>query len=58
MVCRWSWLPFFSFLLAAWAIVAYEVPIAHVDYDRQICSGMWGDKKTYINGVSQFPLYP
>ncbi|KAI1781678.1 lung seven transmembrane receptor-domain-containing protein [Ganoderma leucocontextum] len=49
MVCRWSWLPVFSFLLAAWTVAAYEVPIAYTDYDRQICSGMWGGKNTYIN---------
>ncbi|KAM5533936.1 hypothetical protein V8D89_012361 [Ganoderma adspersum] len=48
MVSRWAWLPF-SFLLAASSVVAYEVPIAHTDYDRQICSGMWASKNTYIN---------
>ena len=58
MVSRWAWLPFFSFLLAASSVVAYEVPIAHTDYDRQICSGMWAGKNTYINGVSQSPLCP
>ena len=57
MVSRWAWLPFFSFLLAASSVVAYEVPIAHTDYDRQICSGMWAGKNTYINGASQAPLY-
>ncbi|KAI0756841.1 lung seven transmembrane receptor-domain-containing protein [Daedaleopsis nitida] len=49
MVCRWSWLPFCSLLLAACSATAYEVPIADTDYDRQICSGMWGGKNTYIN---------
>ncbi|KAI0347767.1 hypothetical protein BDW22DRAFT_17032 [Trametopsis cervina] len=28
---------------------AYEVPFSDVDYDRQICSGMWAGKDTYIN---------
>ncbi|TBU49906.1 lung seven transmembrane receptor-domain-containing protein [Dichomitus squalens] len=49
MVCRWSWLPFCSFVLAASTAAAYEVPISDTDYDRQICSGMWGGKNTYIN---------
>ncbi|EJF66842.1 hypothetical protein DICSQDRAFT_151254, partial [Dichomitus squalens LYAD-421 SS1] len=49
MVCRWSWLPFCSLLLAASTAAAYEVPISDTDYDRQICSGMWGGKNTYIN---------
>ncbi|KAI0652014.1 lung seven transmembrane receptor-domain-containing protein [Trametes meyenii] len=46
---RWSWLPFCSLLLAACTAAAFEVPIADTDYDRQICSGMWGGKNTYIN---------
>jgi hypothetical protein len=29
---------------------AFEVPFSDSDYDRQICSGMWGGKDTYING--------
>ncbi|KAI0375165.1 hypothetical protein BV20DRAFT_985525 [Pilatotrama ljubarskyi] len=49
MVCRWSWLPFCSLFLAVCAVAAYEVPITDTDYDRQICSGMWGGKNTYIN---------
>ncbi|KAI0719950.1 lung seven transmembrane receptor-domain-containing protein [Cerioporus squamosus] len=49
MVCRWSWLPFCSLLLAACGAAAYDVPIADTDYDRQICSGMWAGKNTYIN---------
>ncbi|KAL4241630.1 LU7TM family protein [Abortiporus biennis] len=28
---------------------AYEVPISDADYDRQVCSGMWGGKNTFIN---------
>ena len=24
--------------------------MSDTDYDRQICSGMWGGKNTYING--------
>ena len=54
MVCRRSWFPFCSLLLAASTAAAYEVPIADTDYDRQICSGMWGGKNTYINGVAGF----
>lgn len=50
MVCSWSWLPFCSLLLAACGAAAYDVPIADTDYDRQICSGMWAGKNTYING--------
>ena len=53
MVCRCTWLPFCSLLLAfSAAAAAYEVPITHTDYDHQICSGMWGGKNTYINGVT------
>ena len=40
-------------LLGLLALVSgYEVPISDTDYSRQICSGMWGGKSTYINGVS------
>ncbi|OJT15937.1 hypothetical protein TRAPUB_13361 [Trametes pubescens] len=49
MVRRWSWLPFCSLFLALAAAVAFEVPISDTDYDRQICSGMWGGKNAYIN---------
>ncbi|KAM5539602.1 hypothetical protein V8D89_006711 [Ganoderma adspersum] len=49
MVCRRAWLSFFSFFLAASYIAAYELPIAHTDYDRQTCSGMWTGENTYIN---------
>ncbi|KAH9858027.1 lung seven transmembrane receptor-domain-containing protein [Lenzites betulinus] len=49
MVGRWSWLSFSSLLLAACATAAFEVPISDTDYDRQICSGMWGGKNAYIN---------
>ncbi|KAI0639574.1 lung seven transmembrane receptor-domain-containing protein [Trametes polyzona] len=50
MVRGWSWLPFCSLLLSLCAAVAaYEVPISDDDYDRQICSGMWGGKNAYIN---------
>lgn len=45
-----------SSLLAALAVApttaAYEVPISDSDYDRQICSGMWGGgSNTFINGA-------
>ncbi|KAF7793387.1 hypothetical protein EIP86_004499 [Pleurotus ostreatoroseus] len=36
-------------LLAAGLVGAYEVPVSDTDYDRQICSGMWGGKNTFIN---------
>ncbi|KAI0830476.1 lung seven transmembrane receptor-domain-containing protein [Trametes gibbosa] len=49
MVRTWSWLPFSSLLLAVCATAAFEVPISDTDYDRQICSGMWGGKNAYIN---------
>lgn len=53
-----------SFLFVASAL-AYQVPITDLgkfyhsdllwliraDYSRQICSGMWANDKTYINGV-------
>lgn len=32
-------------------VAGYEVPISDTDYSRQICSGMWGGKSTYINGT-------
>lgn len=32
-------------------VSAYEVPVSDRDYSRQICSGMWGGKSTYINGA-------
>ena len=44
-------------LLAAGHVGAYEVPVSDTDYDRQICSGMWGGKNTYINGVAGVPMY-
>lgn len=43
-----------SSLLVALAVphaAAYEVPISDSDYDRQICSGMWGGSNTFINGA-------
>ena len=52
MVRSWSWLPFCSLFFAASTAVAYEVPIADTDYDRQVCSGMWGGQNTYINGMA------
>ncbi|KAK2461568.1 hypothetical protein APHAL10511_006031 [Amanita phalloides] len=30
-------------------VSAYEIPIVDTDYSRQICSGMWGGRSTYIN---------
>lgn len=57
MVRRWSWLPFCSLLLSVCCTTAYEVPIADTDYERQVCSGMWGGKNTYINGETNPRLY-
>ncbi|KAK7465358.1 hypothetical protein VKT23_005337 [Stygiomarasmius scandens] len=37
-------LPFFSLLS-----FAYEVRVEDTDFSRQVCSGMWGNDKTYIN---------
>ncbi|KAH0591001.1 hypothetical protein H2248_001112 [Termitomyces sp. 'cryptogamus'] len=43
-------LPYFlSFALFFLAALAYEVPILDTDYYRQICTGMWASKSTYIN---------
>ncbi|KAH9950867.1 lung seven transmembrane receptor-domain-containing protein [Amylocystis lapponica] len=44
----WSWLPL-SFLFFVHCVAAYDVPVSDTDYDRQICSGMWGAQSTYIN---------
>ena len=47
--------PWLSFLISSTLVLstaAYEVPVSDKDYDRQICSGMWADQKTYINGAS------
>lgn len=41
---------FFSLLASRFA-AAYQVPISDADYDRQICSGMWGGGNTFINGT-------
>ncbi|KAI0094293.1 lung seven transmembrane receptor-domain-containing protein [Irpex rosettiformis] len=50
---HWSWLLFTSIWLAIASnlniAAAFEVPFSDSDYDRQICSGMWGGKDTYIN---------
>ena len=40
-----------SLLLAITLAAAYEVPVSDADYDRQICSGMWGGANTFINGA-------
>ncbi|KAI0082097.1 hypothetical protein K474DRAFT_1767896 [Panus rudis PR-1116 ss-1] len=37
------------FTLFAPLVYGYEVPISNADYDRQVCSGMWADKTTFIN---------
>ncbi|KAF8640627.1 hypothetical protein AX17_000287 [Amanita inopinata Kibby_2008] len=37
------------FSLVSWSVYAYEVPIVDTDYSRQVCSGMWAGKSTYIN---------
>ncbi|CAL1694966.1 unnamed protein product [Somion occarium] len=47
----WSFLVFGSLWLALIAplVSAYEVPVSDADYDRQVCSGMWAGKTTFIN---------
>ena len=40
-----------SFLLLSSLAASYEVPILDKDYSRQICSGMWSDQHTFINGT-------
>ena len=46
-----------SILLAGWLVsllplvFSYQVQISDTDYSRQICSGMWADSTTYINGI-------
>lgn len=47
--------PSISILLASTLATAYEVPVSDADYDRQICSGMWGGGNTFINGA-RLPL--
>lgn len=45
------WLSVFSLFAVLYSsVVAYEVPVSDKDYDRQICTGMWANQKTYING--------
>ena len=38
-------------LAGALGALAYEVGFQDTDYSRQICSGMWGGKDTFINGA-------
>ena len=40
-----------SFLLFSSLAASYEIPIQDKDYSRQICSGMWSDQHTFINGT-------
>lgn len=53
----WSCLliPALSFTFLSNLVAGYEVPVSDTDYDRQICSGMWGSQSTYINGQSPTP---
>jgi hypothetical protein len=47
-----------SFLFFSSLAASYEVPIRDKDYSRQICSGMWSDQHTFINGTrSLIDLY-
>lgn len=39
-----------TLFVAALTVAGYEVPIVDRDYSRQICSGMWSNAQTYING--------
>ena len=53
---HWSCLLLSLLVFAVQNVVsAFEVPVSDTDYDRQICSGMWGGKNTYINGVHGLP---
>ncbi|KAA1468007.1 hypothetical protein DENSPDRAFT_857022 [Dentipellis sp. KUC8613] len=36
-------------LASSSCVAAYSVPILDTDYSRQICSGMWSNKNTFIN---------
>jgi hypothetical protein len=45
LFCAASLLLFFSL------VASYEVPILDTDYSRQICSGMWSNQHTFINGT-------
>jgi hypothetical protein len=40
-----------ALLAIALPALAYEVPVLDSDYTRQICSGMWANDKTFINGA-------
>ncbi|KZT75008.1 hypothetical protein DAEQUDRAFT_17258 [Daedalea quercina L-15889] len=44
-----QWLSFLFSSILVLSTAAYEVPVSDKDYDRQICSGMWADQKTFIN---------
>ncbi|KAH9835933.1 lung seven transmembrane receptor-domain-containing protein [Rhodofomes roseus] len=46
---RSSWLSFVFSSLLVLSTAAYEVSVSDKDYDRQICSGMWANQKTFIN---------
>ncbi|PSS05450.1 hypothetical protein PHLCEN_2v3830 [Hermanssonia centrifuga] len=48
---QWPCLLLYSlcFVLISKLVTAYEVSVSDSDYDRQICSGMWGGKNTFIN---------
>ncbi|KAF8898991.1 protein PTM1 [Infundibulicybe gibba] len=39
----------YVWFLCAISSLAYEVSVEDTDYSRQICSGMWASKSTYIN---------
>ena len=49
-MARWKAIPW---LLATVVthVAAYEVPFKQTEYNNQVCSGMWGNSKTYINGM-------
>lgn len=52
LLARSQWLSVLISSILVISTTAYEVPVSDKDYDRQICSGMWADQKTYINGAS------
>ncbi|EPT01530.1 hypothetical protein FOMPIDRAFT_1059714 [Fomitopsis schrenkii] len=51
LLARSQWLSVLISSILVISTTAYEVPVSDKDYDRQICSGMWADQKTYINAT-------
>jgi hypothetical protein len=43
---------FVLFSLLVVLATGFDVPISDQDWNRQVCSGMWGGKQAHINGQS------